>query len=185
MKLLTWAVLGLSLLGCAHAAPLDLDAKDFWQTPAIQGHGAMHPLPEAAYQPSKDQTYKILFAVEAGSDKPGEANHGLEAVARAINLFASAGVPSDHLKLVVLVSGPATALVLDDEHYKAQFGVANPNLDLIHKLRLAGVDFTVCGQAVLKKHYQLDWLNPEIKPALSALTTLAVLQSQGYAVIDL
>lgn len=185
MKLLASAVLGLNLLCCAQAAPPDTDAKDFWQTPAIQGYGAMHPLPQGAYQPSKDQTYKLLFFVETGSDKPAEVNHSLEALARALNLFASAGVPSDHLKVVALVSGPATALVLDDEHYQAQLGVANPNLELIHRLHAAGVDFTVCGQAVLKKHYQLDWLNPEVKPALSALTTLAVLQTQGYVLISL
>jgi intracellular sulfur oxidation DsrE/DsrF family protein len=177
----------LTLLAVALASPVFADEvpKDFWQTPAIQGYGAMHPLPQAAFQPQKDQTYKILFLIEQGADKPGDLNHSLEAAARAVNLFASARVPADHLKIVALIAGTATAVVLDDEHYKAKLGVANPNLELIHKLHAAGVEFTVCGQAVLKKGFQLEWVNPEIEPALSALTTEAILQSQGYVKIDL
>jgi intracellular sulfur oxidation DsrE/DsrF family protein len=186
MKLsLAVAVLGLALCGAAAAAPLDLDAKDFWQTPGIQGEGPMHPFPEGAYQPSRDQVYKVLFVIEEGADKPEQRNHGLEAVARAYNLFVSAGVPADHLKFVAVVSAAATPLALDDAHYKAQLGVANPNLELIHKLRGAGVDLVVCAQAYLHKKYQPDWINPEVKLALSALTTRAVLQAQGYAELKL
>jgi len=186
MKLLhVLAIASLTLACGAQAALIDLDAKDFWQTPAIQGYGPMHPLPDAAYQPQKDQSYKILFLIEEASDKPGDVNHSLEAVARAINVFASAGVPPEHLKIVTLISGPAAALVLDDAHYKAQLGVANPNLELIHKLHAAGVDFAVCGQAALKKHFQPDWINPEIKLALSALSTEVILQAQGYALVTL
>jgi intracellular sulfur oxidation DsrE/DsrF family protein len=184
MKLpLALALLGLNLLCCAWAAPLDLDAKDFWQTPAIQGYGQMHPFPEGVYQPDKNQVYKELFVVEEGSDKPGEVNDSLKAVARAYNLFVSAGVPADHLKFVVVISGTAVPVVLDDAHHKAQLGVANPNLDLIHKLRAAGVDLVVCAQAALHKKYQPDWINPDIRLALSALTTRAVLQAQGYSEI--
>ena len=186
MKLsLAWAVLGLTLLCSAQAAPLDLDAKDFWQTPAIAGYGQMHPFPEGVYQPAKDQVYKLLFVVEEASDKPGDLNHGLEAVARAYNLFVSAGVPADHLKFVVVISGGALPAVLDEAHYKAQLGVANPNLELIHKLRGAGVDLVACAQAALHKKYQPDWINPDVHLALSALTTRAVLQAQGYSEIQL
>ncbi len=179
------AVLGLILAAGAQAAPAATQDKDFWQTPAISGYGPMHPFPEGVYQPQKDQVYKVLFFVDGGGDKPGEVNNQLEAVARAINLFSSAGVPPDHLKIVTLISGSATAAVLDAEHYKAQLGMANPNLELIHKLRSFGVDLVVCAQAALKKQYQLDWINPEVKPALSALTTLAILQTQGYVLIKL
>ncbi len=186
MKLMyALAVVGLTLAVNVQAAPAATEDKDFWQTPAISGYGPMHPVPEGAYQPQKDQVYKVLFFIDEAGDKPAEVNGRLQAVARAINLFASAGVPPDHLKLVALLSGSATADALDAEHYKAQLGVANPNLELIHKLRAYGVDLTVCSQAALKRQYQLDWINPDIKPALSALTTLAVLQSQGYVLITL
>ena len=186
MKLsLALALLGLNLLCCAQAAPLDLDAKDFWQTPAIAGYGPMHPYPEGAYQPAKDQVYKVLFVIEEGSDKPGAVNDSLQAVARAYNLFVSAGVPADHLKFVAVISGGALAAALDDAHYQAQFHAANPNLELIHKLRAAGVDLVACAQAALHHKYQPDWINPDVKLALSALTTRAVLQAQGYSEIKL
>jgi len=186
MKLaLPLAALGLLFSCAAQAAPLDLDAKDFWRTPGIPGFGATHPFPEGAYQPARDQVYKVLFVIEEAADKPEVRNSGLEAVARAYNLFTSAGVPADHLKFVAVVSGAATSLVLDDAHYKAQLGVANPNLELLHKLRGAGVDLVVCAQAYLHKKYQPEWINPDVKLALSALTTRVVLQAQGYSEIKL
>ena len=181
---------GLAVLGCtlaltAVAAPAAAEDKDFWQTPAITGYGPMHPFPQGVYQPQKDQVYKILFVIDGGADKPAEVNGELQAVARAINLFTSAGVPADHLKIVTLISGGATVDVLDAAHYKSLQGVDNPNLELIHKLRAFGVDLVVCTQAALKRQYQIDWINPDIKPALSALTTEAILQTQGYVLINL
>ncbi len=186
MKLLqALALFGLGVVAAAQAAPATEQGKDFWQTPTITGYGPMHPFPEGVYQPDKNQVYKILFVIDGGNDKPAEINSEFQAVARAINLFTSAGVPADHLKIVTLISGSATADVLDAEHYKTLLGVANPNLELIHKLRTFGVDFVVCAQAALKHQYQLDWINPDIKPALSALTTEAILQTQGYVLINL
>lgn len=154
-------------------------------TPGIPGEGAMHPLPNAAYQPQKDATYKLVFALTKAGDTPQEASPSLIRVARAVNLYVSAGVPVSHLKFVAVAYGPATAAMLDDEHYKAKFGVANPNTDLIHKLRIAGVDVAVCGQAVLESSFETTWISHDVTLALSALTTITLLQHQGYALMPL
>jgi intracellular sulfur oxidation DsrE/DsrF family protein len=163
----------------AHAAPPST------VTPGIAGEGAMHPLPDAAYQPNKDATYKIVFAVTKGSESPSDVNPALMRVARTVNLYASAGVPVSHLKLVAVASGPATSAMLDDVHYKEKFGVANPNTTLIHKLRVAGVDVAVCGQAVLESNYETSWISRDVTLALSALTTITLLQQEGYALMPL
>jgi intracellular sulfur oxidation DsrE/DsrF family protein len=151
----------------------------------ITAAGAYHPLPHAAYQPDRNATYKVVFALTKASDKPDQINPGIERVARTVNLYASAGVPLDHLKFVAVAYGPATAVVLDDAHYKAQFGTNNPNLAVIGQLRKAGVDVAVCGQAMAEHHYPADWASKDVTLSLSALTTITELQQQGYALMPL
>lgn len=154
-------------------------------SPGIAGEGAMHPLPEAAYQPQKDLTYKIVFSLTKAGDTPQEISPSLARVARAFNLYVSAGVPLSHLKFVAVAYGPATVTMLDDEHYKTKFGVANPNSVLIHKLRAAGVDVVVCGQAVLESGFETAWISHDVTLALSAITTITLLQQAGYALMPL
>jgi intracellular sulfur oxidation DsrE/DsrF family protein len=156
-------------------------------TPAqvITAAGAYHALPQAAYQPDRNATYKVVFSIGKGSDKPDQINAGLEHVARTVNLYASAGVPLDHLKFVAVISGTATGIVLDDAHYRAQFSTANPNLVVISQLRKAGVDVAVCGQAMAEHHYPNDWASKDVTLSLSALTTITVLEQQGYALMPL
>jgi len=159
-------------------------AQEFWQTPALEGVGKMHPLPGAAYQPEKNETYKIVFSVQAGS-KPNEINPSLDHVARAVNLYASAGVPLNHLKFVAVMYGAATDAALDNEHYRQKYGVDNPNLALIRKLRDAGVDVAVCGQAAAEHGDRYEWIAPEVTLSLSALTTITTLEHLGYALMPL
>jgi len=114
----------------AAAAPME--------TPGIPGEGAVHPLPQAAYQPQKDATYHVVFALTKAGDSLREVSPSLQRVARAVNLYVS-----------------------------------------------AGVDVTVCGQAVLESGFDDTWISRDVRVALSALTTITVLQQQGYALMPL
>ena len=152
---------------------------------AITAAGAFHPLPHAAYQPDRNATYKVVFALSKGSDQPDQINPGLERVARTVNLYVTSGVPLDHLKFVAVASGGATGMVLDDEHYRAQFHTSNPNLAAIAQLHKAGIDLAVCGQAMAEHHYADEWLAKDVTLSLSALTTITELQQQGYALMPL
>jgi len=151
----------------------------------ITAAGAYQPLPKAAYQPDPAATYKVVFSLTKGSDKPDQINPGLERVARTVNLYVASGVPLDHLKFVAVAYSAATGLVLDDEHYKAQFGTANPNLAAIAQLRKAGIDVAVCGQAMAEHHYANEWASKDVTLALSALTAISELELKGYALIPL
>lgn len=175
------------LLGLLVAAILSLPAQadDFWQNPAIKDGGQMHPLPHAAIQPDRNQTYKTLFSVTKGASDPKDVNDALDHVARAVNVFASAGVPLDHLKFVVIVHGPALPLVLDNASYQKRFKVDNPNIKLIQELKAAGVEFAVCGQALAAMKYDVSEVNPDVKVALSALSTMIIYQQQGYALVPM
>jgi intracellular sulfur oxidation DsrE/DsrF family protein len=157
----------------------------FWTTPAIEGYGQIHALPKAAYQPDPAKSYRIVIAMTAGSKEPGQINPAIERVARTVNLYASAGVPLSHLKFVAVAYGPATSVALNDAQYKAAYGVANPNLPVIAKLRKAGVDVAVCGQAVAEHNYQYEWVDPSVTLTLSAITTITTLEHEGYHLLPL
>lgn len=174
------ALIGISLCPAVFAAPPMIGP---WVTPAIKA-GPMHPLPNAAYQPSKTTTYKAIFAVTRPSKGANDPDGGLTPVARAVNVFASAGVPLDHLKFVVLIYGmEASPMVLDNAHYKARFGKDNPNLAVIHELTKAGIKVVVCGQALAAGGIEHSWVDPDVTIALSALSTMVILQDEGYAVL--
>ncbi|MFP6559091.1 DsrE family protein [Paraburkholderia sp. B3] len=167
----------------AHAQ--QAEPQGFWTTPTIQGYGPIHFLPDSAFKPEADHTYKIVFSLTQGSKSPDTVNPALDRVARTVNLYAAAGVPLSHLKFVAVASGAATPLVLDDAHYRAAYGIANPNLPLIAELKKAGVTVAVCGQAVAEHHFSYDSIASDVTLALSALTTVTTLESQGYALMPL
>ena len=160
-----------------------LAAGGDWRYPAIEGYGGIKPLPEAANQPSVKAEHKAVFDVTKAAKSPDQLNPGLERVARAVNVFASAGVPAEKLDFVVVVHGPATPGILNDAQYEKQFGQANPNTALIAALRKAGVTLHVCGQALAKHAFDQSWVNNEVDVALSALSDLVIFPSRGYAVV--
>ena len=164
------------------AAPA-LAAGRSWQYPAIEGYGGIKPLPEAANQPSTEAEHNAVFDVTKAAKSPDQPNPGLEHVARAVNVFASAGVPTDKLDFVAVVHGPATPSILENTHYQKQFGGANPNTPLVAALRKAGVTIHVCGQALAKHEYDQSWVDNHVGVALSALSDLVIFQNRGYAVV--
>lgn len=178
----------LAIAGASVAAALLLSATAGaagmkWTYPAIAGYGPVHPLPDAAVQPSKTRVYKAVFDVTAKASDMAKPNPGLDHVARAVNVFASAGVPLSHLKFVAVVHGPATAAILDNAHYHAKFGTDNPNIALISALRKAGVKVVVCGQALADNDYEHAWVNKDVTITLSALSDLVIYGNQGYAYV--
>ena len=152
--------------------------------PVIEGHGRMVPLPNAAEQPDVSAQYKAVFDVTGNSDDKS-VNGGLDHVARAVNVFASAGVPLDHLHFVAVIHGQATPIVLDNAHYKEKFGVDNPNIDIMQKLAAAGVKLEVCGQAIHGMHIDESWVFKPVTVTLSGLSDLVIYGNRGYAYIGL
>lgn len=172
-------LIGISVCSVVWAKPIGP-----WVMPAIKSAGAMHPLPNAAYQPDKNTIYKAVFAVTRPSKGKMDPDGGLTPVARAVNIFASAGVPLDHLKFVVVIYGmEAAPMVLDNAHYKKRFGKDNPNIKIIHDLKAAGIQVVVCGQALAGGGIEHSWVDPDVTIALSALSTITILQNQGYALL--
>jgi intracellular sulfur oxidation DsrE/DsrF family protein len=158
-------------------------AESFWQNPVIQGYGKVHPMPEAAVQPSPDREYKILFDVTKAARTPDQVNPGLEDIALLINLFALAKVPPKKLKIVGVLHGPATSVALDDPHYREKYQIDNPNRKLIDALKRTGAVVYVCGQALAHNGFESAWVNRDVSVALAALTVLSAYQLDGYVLI--
>lgn len=169
-------------LGLALAGPVA--AADFtWQYPVIKDFGKVHPLPKAAAQPGPTREYKILFSITKAGESPDQLNPGLEHIARLINVFGLANVPSKNLKIAAVLHGPATAAALDDAHYRDKHQIANPNTKLLDALRKAGVTLYVCGQALAHNGVEPAWVNRQVTVALAALTVLPIYQLDGYALV--
>lgn len=177
----------LSMLGAASGgqnAFAQQPPQDFWIYPVIQGYGKIHPLPHAAYRPDANKTYKIIFLITKASKTPDTVNSGLDHVARTVNLYGNSGVRKENLKIVAVISGEATMVTLNNEAYRKLTGQDNPNLQLIAALHRAGVDVTVCGQAIPEHHYDYNDILPDVTLSLSALTTVTTLENQGYALLQ-
>lgn len=154
-----------------------------WQHPKIENFGRIQPLPEAVNQPARNETHKAVFSVTRKAKDRGQPNPGLDHVARAVNLFASAGVARDKRDFVAVIHGPATPSVLSDAAYKKEFGQKNPNTPLIKALTDADVSVHVCGQALAEHGFDQARVNPDIDVALSALSDLIIYGNRGYALI--
>lgn len=158
-------------------------ARPFWNYPVIKGYGPVHIWPHVALHPNPHKVYRALFDLT----KPGKSfvrlNPGLDHIARAVNTFVAAGVPLSHLRFDVIIHGPATPIALGPRTFEQVFHHPNPNLRIIRELRRAGVHIYVCGNALGDMHYTPAEVNPNIRVALSALTTLVLLQNKGYALM--
>ncbi len=183
--LVSLALAGLSVAQVSVRAATPPRPADFWATPTVAGYGKMHFDAAAQFRPQPGHRYKVVFALTHPSTSPADVNPALDHVARTVNLYAASGVPLSHLKFVAVAYGAATPAVLDDAHYRARFGVANPNLPLIAALRKAGVTVSVCSQAIAEHDFEDDWIAPGVVLSLSGLTTITTLESEGYALMPL
>ena len=151
--------------------------------PVIQGYGGIQPTDGAAERPDKQVRYRVVFSVTKAAPAPGAVNPTLERMARFINLLGADGVKANRGDLIAIVHGPATALVMDNASYRAKFGVDNPNLELIKRLRQTGAEVHVCSQALAGNKISRQTVSSTVQVDVSALTTLANLQLRGFALI--
>jgi len=178
-------VLALAAVAGAAATASAQQPSGFWSTPAIQGIGPVHAWPQAVLRPDANTTYKAVFDVTKPAPSNDKMNPGLDHIARAVNVFAAAGIPLSHLQFAVIIHGPATPVALSDKEFQAKFGHPNPNTAVIEALTKAGVQVMVCGNALGDMQFTPEQVNPNIKVALSALSTLIILQDQGYALLTM
>lgn len=154
-----------------------------FEFPQIAGFGGIVQVPGAA-EPAR-RGAKIVFDITADS-KPKELNKGLESVARYLNLNAEAGFKPADVKLALVLHGAATIAALNDSAYaKRTAQTKNPNLELIHQLKLCGVEVYVCGQSLARNKFAPKDVADEVTVSVSAMTVNANRQQDGYSYLSI
>jgi len=151
--------------------------------PVVKNFGGIFEIPYAEEKPDPALDYKIIVEVVSNTEKYDSINWPLYNVARLLNLHVAGGVPKEKIQVVVVIHGSAAFTVLNNETYKAKYGVENPNLKLYQELQQAGVKMFVCGQSLIARKIDRFKMVPEVRVATSALTTLTTHQLKGFAVL--
>lgn len=151
--------------------------------PRIEGAGGVLAVDASAAMPSTDAVHRLLVDISDDAATPQGTNRGLDIAARALNLYAMAGVPEGRIRMAILLYGKATPLALSDAAYASKFGHANHDAKLIAQLHAAGVELFVCGQALGQQGFTAADVRPEVRLALSALTKREELQAAGYGAV--
>lgn len=151
------------------------------QSLPIPGGDVAKNVPGAHELPDPHLTYKVVFDLATAAPNVDTVNPGLATVARFVNTLAKYGVPPDQRKIVVVFHRAATEAIVNNATYQARNqGHGNPNIALIQQMKEAGVDFRVCGQAVLAHKIDPKTIVPEIQLDLWAMTTVVNFELRGY-----
>ncbi|MGB0132569.1 DsrE family protein [Dokdonella sp.] len=185
-----WGLMGLEpavreqLAKSSAAAPTtDSAATSKLQFPRITSSGGVYAMPAGVELPARNIIHRVVIDATTDATTPTGGNRHLEAAARAINLYALAGVPAENVKVAVVIHGKAAPLVLSDASHQRLLGSPNPDAGIIAELHKAGVELFVCGQSTSHRGYAPADLRDEITLALSAMTKLAELQAAGYGLV--
>ena len=137
-------------------------------------------LPGMKEVPDPGLDYKVVYDMSSAWPT-AKVDPGLLSIARYLNTLAEYGVPPSRRHLVIVMHGRATLFVLKNPAFAARNqGRPNPDAALIERMQQAGVDFRVCGQAVLAEHIQPRDILPAVQLNLWAMSTLVNLQLRGY-----
>lgn len=135
-----------------------------------------HELPD----PKKD--YKVVFSVNRDPEDPGDVNPMFPMIAMYVNTLGKYGVPAEHRHIVAIIHHrtPGFDIVMTNEAYKKRHGRDNPNIEIIHALKKAGVDIRLCGQGLIGRKIDRSEVNPDIQVDLWAMTSFINLELDGY-----
>lgn len=180
-SMLSIAMLSLSPASAADVAPEA--ASPTLVFPRISSAGGVFALPEGVDMPARDTIHRVLIDATGGETTATGTNRHLEAAARAVNLYALAGVPAENVQVAVVVHGKATPLVLSEAAYLSKFSKPHPDSALLAALKHAGVKIHVCGQSLTHQGHAVADVHAHVGVALSAMTKLVALQAEGYGII--
>jgi len=160
-----------------------LSAADPQKGPVIEAYGPTVLVRDLDVSLNAGFEYRVVFDVADYRGENTSLNADLVSVARYLNMHARNGVPVENMTIAAVLHGAALKNALSHDAYASRYGSENPNLDLLMKLHEAGVAFYACGQSMGFSEILKGDLASPVKVALSAMTMMTVLQSDGYALI--
>ena len=145
--------------------------------------GSFKPIPKPEHTAPRALVYKVSWDVTVGPAKPDSMTAGFRVPANFLMMTDTSGIPRKNVHLAIIVHGTATRSLLQNDAYRAQTGVDNPNVAILEALNAAGVQVIVCGQALLNRNVPREKLLPFVKTSISATLARAVLGAQGYTIM--
>ena len=153
-------------------------------SPVVAEADGFAVIPRAAFPPDKKRIYRAVYDSTKFAKDPSVLVPALNNAGSELNTLAVSGVPLTNAKFVVVFHGASVDGILDDAHYRAKFGIANPNLKAIAAMKKAGVKFYVCGQYLIGENIDPKTLTSDVVVASDALIVLMTLQNDGYALMS-
>ncbi len=154
------------------------------RSPAIPEADGYVAIPNVAVAPDVKHTYRAIYNATMAADAPDHLLPALNMAGSELNAFSVAGVPLKNVKFVVVFHENAMDGILDDAHYRAKFGVPNPNLPVLSAMRKQGVELYVCGQNMVAIHVDPATISRDVTVASDALIVLMAYENDGYALLS-
>jgi len=165
-------------------------AISFMPAHAAEGDALLVPdmpvasdVPNAHERPDPNTNYKVVFSVNRDPQSPDGVDPMFRAIATYLNTLGKHGVPPENRNIVAMIHHRSEGfdIVMKNEAYKERHGRDNPNIEIIRKLREAGVDIRLCGQGLAGREIDAKDVNPDIQIDLWAMTSIINLMMDGYA----
>lgn len=153
-------------------------------SPVVSAADGFAVIPNAAFPPDKKRIYRAVYDSTKFAKEPSILLPAINNAGSELNALSVAGLTMTNAKFVVVFHGASVDGILDDAHYRAKYGIANPNLKAIAEMKKAGVKFYVCGQYLLGENIDPKTLTPDVVVASDALIVLMSLQNDGYALMS-
>jgi intracellular sulfur oxidation DsrE/DsrF family protein len=151
--------------------------------PVIEGFGPAYAVRDRDIALTEGFEYRVVFDAYRYPGGPSALNRELETVARFLNMHGLNGVSLENLNVAVVIHGEALKSLLQHDAYQSRYQADNPNLELLTALHNAGVNLYACGQSLGFRNIDNDELADPVKVVLSAMTQLATLQADGFALL--
>ncbi|MFT4939639.1 MAG: intracellular sulfur oxidation DsrE/DsrF family protein [Paraglaciecola sp.] len=152
--------------------------EKFSDGPLIIGYGK-HASIEHNQNLTANTRLKVAFDVGDRSAE-NQLNGKFDSLARFLNMHVANGIPAENIELALVVHGKAGLDLLNDKNYQKMAKINNPNHQLLSKLMEQNVKVFICGQSAAYMQIAKSDLIPGVQMSLSAMTTHALLQNEGY-----
>lgn len=147
--------------------------------PVIPSGGPTVKVDNPTFDIPAGHEFKQYFVINKGDS--ATVSEQLTTVARFLNLHARHGVSKDKVHAAAVVHGSGWISLLADSAHAARFGGAvNPSRKLVEELLASGVVIVLCGQTAGFRGVKREELMPGVRVAISAMSAVNVLESQGY-----
>lgn len=151
--------------------------------PIITGFGEVWEITDTDFKLDETKEFKAVFDIMNSPEDHDQINATIETAARFLNMHAQSGVPSDQLKIALVVHNKASKDIITNEAYKKRYGTNNPNYELVQELLNAGGQIIFCGQSSISRGFPKKELINGVQLSLSAMTALIQLQDEDYRLI--